>query len=52
MPCAVVWVNDENFYFTINKKELPSEVEFDATSTIEKTMIPDTASPEFVFISW
>ena len=49
---AVVWVNDQNFYFTIDKEELPAEVKFDMSATIENTMIPDTATPEFVFISW
>lgn len=49
---AVIWINEENFYFTIDKEDLPSEVSFDMTATIEKTMIPDTAKPEYVFISW
>lgn len=49
---AVVWVNEENFYFTIKKDVLPSEVRFDIAAPIDKTMIPDTAKPEFVFISW
>ncbi|WP_194850841.1 hypothetical protein [Nonlabens antarcticus] len=49
---AVVWVNEENFYFTIKNDVLPSEVKFDIAAPIDKTMIPDTAKPEFVFISW
>ncbi|BAO55527.1 hypothetical protein [Nonlabens marinus] len=49
---AVIWVNEENFYFTISKDVLPAETKFDITAPIEKTMIPDTATPEFVFISW
>ncbi len=49
---AVIWVNDENFYFTIDKERLPQEVKFDVSATIEQTMIPDDATPEYVFISW
>jgi hypothetical protein len=49
---AVIWVDEENFYFTINKNVLPAEVKFDIAAPIDKTMIPDTAMPEFVFISW
>lgn len=49
---AVVWISDENFYFTIDKEDLPQEVKFDVTAKVEKTMIPDTSTPEFVFISW
>ncbi|KQC34381.1 MULTISPECIES: hypothetical protein [Nonlabens] len=49
---AVIWVDEQNFYFTIDKEELPAEVTYDVSATIEKTMIPDTAKPEYVFISW
>lgn len=49
---AVIWVNDENFYFTVDKENLPQEVKFDVSAPIETTMIPDTAKPEFVFVSW
>jgi hypothetical protein len=49
---AVVWIDDQNFYFTIDKEKLPTEVKFDITTPIEKTMIPDSAVPEYVFISW
>jgi len=49
---AVIWISDENFYFTVSKENLPQEVKFDLSATVEKTMIPDTAKPEFVFISW
>jgi PBP1b-binding outer membrane lipoprotein LpoB len=49
---AVVWVNEENFYFTIKKDLLPSAVKFDIAAPIDKNMIPDSAKPEFVFINW
>lgn len=49
---AVVRVNDQNFYFTIDKDLLPTDVKFDMSATIEKSMIPDTATPKYVFVSW
>ena len=49
---AIIWVDDQNFYFAISKEELPSEVKFDMTADIEKTMIPDGIKPERVFVAW
>jgi hypothetical protein len=49
---AVIWVNDENFYFTISKDNLPTDVKFDIGATIEKTMIPDDVKPQYLFVSW
>ncbi|MGJ8685254.1 MAG: hypothetical protein ACSHWW_11555 [Nonlabens sp.] len=49
---AVVRVNDHNFYFTVDKELLPAEIRFDMTAAIEKTMIPDSAKPKYVFVSW
>ena len=49
---AVVRINDENFYFTVDKELLPSDIRFDMSATIEKTMIPDSAKPTYVFVSW
>ncbi|AZQ43696.1 hypothetical protein [Nonlabens ponticola] len=49
---AAVWINDENFYFTIDKDQLPADVKYDISAAIEKSMVPDTATPQYVFISW
>lgn len=49
---VVVRISDQNFYFSIDKALLPNEVQFDMSASIEKTMIPDTAAPKFVFVSW
>ena len=49
---AVVWVNDQNFYFTVSKDNLPVEVKYDMSATVEKTMIPDNEKPVHVFVSW
>ena len=49
---AVIWVNDENFYFTITKDDLPTDVKFDISASIEKTMIPEDTKPLYMFVSW
>ena len=49
---AAVRINDQNFYFTIDKELLPDQVKFDMSADIEKTMIPDAAKPSYVFVSW
>jgi hypothetical protein len=49
---AIIWVDDQNFYFSIAKDKLPSDVKFDMSADIEKTMIPDTVTPQYVFVAW
>ncbi|WP_124981149.1 hypothetical protein [Nonlabens xiamenensis] len=49
---AVIWVNDQNFYFTISKEGLPTDVKFDISANIEKTMIPDDTKPQYMFVAW
>lgn len=49
---AVVRVNDENFYFTVEKSQLPTDLQFDMNATIEKSMIPDDATVHKMIISW
>ena len=49
---AIIWVDGENFYFSISKENLPSEVKYDMNSTVEKTMIPDATKPQYVFVAW
>lgn len=49
---AVIRVSDENFYFTVDKKELPTDLQFDMNAKIEKSMIPDDATVHKMIISW
>lgn len=49
---AVIHVDDENFYFTIDKDDLPNEVKFDMNATIEKNMIPDHVVPMSMLVTW
>ncbi len=49
---AQIRVDDQSFYFTINQRDLPESVSYDGSSVLDKNMIPDTATPEYVFVSW
>lgn len=48
----VVFVNENNTYFTIDKQELPSNLRFDMSKTIEAIQIPDSAKIKFFMIGW
>lgn len=49
---AVVYVKDQNIYFTIDKNNLPSEISDNTTRKIETTMIPDTAPIKGLWLDW
>lgn len=49
---AIIWVDGQNFYFSISKEKLPSEVKYDMSADVEKTMIPDNVTPQYVFVAW
>ncbi len=48
----VVTVNTLNASFTIDKKELPSNLRLDMDLQIEATHIPDNAKIKYFFINW
>jgi hypothetical protein len=49
---VVIFVDDINASFTIDKKELPSDLRFDMSLTIEKIQIPDKAKIKYFFVYW
>mgnify|MGYP003667932425 CR=1 FL=1 len=49
---VVVSVNDINAAFTIDKKELPSNLRFDMDLKIEAIHIPDDAKIKYFFVNW
>ncbi|CDF78344.1 conserved hypothetical protein [Formosa agariphila KMM 3901] len=49
---VVVSVNELNASFTIDKKELPSNLRFDMKLNIEASQIPDTAKIKYFFLNW
>lgn len=48
----VISINEINASFTIDKKELPSNLRYDMNLTIEKSQIPDDAKIKYFFIHW
>ena len=48
----VVFVDEINASFTIDKKELPANLRFDMSLTIEKIQIPDKAKIKYFFVYW
>lgn len=49
---VVVFVDEIDASFTIDKKELPSDLRFDMSLTIEKIQIPDKAKMKYFFVYW
>lgn len=49
---VVVFIENSSVYFTIDKKELPSEFQFDLSKKIEVNNIPDTAKIKYFMVGW
>lgn len=52
LTSIVVFVDDINAYFTIDKKELPSELQFDMSAKVDEVHIPDGAKIKYFMIGW
>lgn len=48
----IVSVDSENMYFTIEKSELPAEMQYDMNLKIEAIQIPETAKIKNFFVQW
>jgi len=49
---VIVFVNENNTFFTISKEELPGELRFDMSKKIEAVNIPDTAKIKYFMVGW
>ena len=49
---VVVFVNEIDAFFTIDKKELPGELQFNTDLKIEATQIPEKAKIKYFMIGW
>ncbi len=49
---VVLFTSDSNFFFTINKEELPAELRFDMSKKIEAVQIPDQSKIKYFMIGW
>ncbi|GGG55980.1 hypothetical protein [Bizionia arctica] len=48
----VVFVNEINAFFTIDKSQLPAELQFDTSKKIEAVQIPGNAKIKYFMIGW
>ncbi len=48
----VVFVEESDAYFTIDKKHLPADLMFDTRVKIDKVQIPDDAPIKFLMFGW
>ena len=49
---VVIFVNDINGFFTIDKKELPAELRFDMSKQIDALQIPEKAKIKYFMFGW
>lgn len=49
---VVIFVNELNAFFTIDKKQLPEKLRYDLSANIEAIQIPDTAKIKYFMIGW
>jgi len=49
---VVVFVNENNTFYTINKDDLPGELRFNMSKKIEATNIPYTAKIKYFMVGW
>jgi len=52
LSSVVVFIDEINASFTIDKKELPPNLRFDMSLKIEKIQIPDKAKIKYFFVYW
>lgn len=49
---VVVFVKNSDVYFTIDKKELPSSLQYTSSVNIEAVQIPDAARIKYMMVGW
>ena len=52
MNNVVILIKDSGLYFTIDKKELPESLRYDASLNIEAVQIPDAAKIKYMMLAW
>lgn len=52
MNNVVIFIKENDLYFTIDKKELPSSLRYASSTNIEAVQIPDTAKIKYLMIGW
>ncbi|WP_047416197.1 hypothetical protein [Cellulophaga sp. Hel_I_12] len=52
MNNVVILLKESGLYFTIDKKELPESLRYDASLNIEEVQIPDAAKIKYMMLAW
>lgn len=52
MNNVVVLLKESDLYFTIDKKELPESLRYNANTKIEEVQIPDKAKVKYMMVGW
>ncbi|MGB5942870.1 MAG: hypothetical protein WBG71_08310 [Leeuwenhoekiella sp.] len=52
LSSVLIFVKEIDAYFTIDKKELPSDLRYDFEAKIEAVQIPDNAKVKYFILSW
>ena len=52
LSSAVIFIDEINAYVTIDKKQLPSKLQFDTDAKIQPSQIPDTAVIKQFWLGW
>lgn len=48
----VIFINENNTFYTISKDQLPPELRFDINTKIEAVQIPETAKIKYFMVGW
>lgn len=49
---VIILLKDSDLYFTIDKKELPESLRYNANTNIEEVQIPDKAKIKYMMVGW
>lgn len=49
---VIIFIEDSDVYFTIDKEELPASLRYDTSINIEEVQIPDEAKIKYLMVGW
>jgi len=52
MNNVVIYIKENDLYFTIDKKELPSSLRYSSSTNVEAVQIPDNAKLKYLMMGW
>lgn len=49
---VIIFIENSDVYFTIDKKELPASLRYDTSINIEEVQIPDDSKIKYMMVGW